>query len=314
MKGKKVVITGAAGFIGSNLAQELASDNNIILIDDLSTGYLTNIEDIIDKSNVTFIEGSITDLGILQKIFKGVDYVFHEAAISSVPKSIKDPIRSNEVNINGTLNVLVAAKENSVKKIVYASSSSVYGDTPTLPKTEDMLPCPLSPYAVSKLTGEYYCQVFTRNYNLSTISLRYFNVYGLRQDSSNEYAAVIPKFITNVLNDKSPVIYGAGKQTRDFVFIDDIVNANISAAEQEATGIFNIASGKCISINDLAKSVIKICKKNLNLVYKTPRSGDIRHSSADISKAKKKLHYEPRFNLTEGLKKTVHWFQKRALH
>jgi len=311
MKNKKIAITGGAGFIGSNLTRALAQDNEVIVIDDLSTGNLKNIRDLIDNQTITFVKGSITNLSLLQKIFKNVDYIFHEAAFASVTKSIKDPIYSNQVNITGTLNVLVAAKDNNIKKIIYASSSSVYGDTPTLPAIEEMKPCPLSPYAVSKITGEYFCQFFTSNYDLSTISLRYFNVYGLRQDPSNEYAAVIPIFIANVLNDKSLIIYGDGEQTRDFVFVNDVVNANILAAESEVTGIFNIASGKSVSINDLAKIIMKICNKNLDLVNKNVRPGDIRHSSADISKAQQKLRYEPKFNLTDGLKLTVEWFQKR---
>ena len=202
MNDKNVVITGGSGFIGSNLARNLATKNNVIVIDDLSTGNINNIKDFMDSNKIDFIKGSITDLDLLQETFKNIDYVFHEAAIPSVPRSIKDPLQSNYVNINGTLNVLIAARDNNVRRVIYASSSSVYGDTPTLPKKEKMKPRPLSPYAISKLTAEYYCQVFTRIYKLPTVSLRYFNVYGPRQNPLSEYAAVIPKFITNILNEK----------------------------------------------------------------------------------------------------------------
>jgi len=310
MKNRNIVVTGGAGFIGSNLVKELARENHVIVIDDLSTGYLKNIQDLVDEKNIEFAQGSVTDLNLLQKTFKDVDYIFHEAAIPSVPRSIKDPIGSNHANINGTLNVLVAAKDNKVRKVVYASSSSAYGDTPTLPKREDMKPRPLSPYAVSKLTAEYYCQVFTGVYKLPTASLRYFNVYGPQQDPLSEYAAVIPKFISNISNDKSPVIYGDGEQTRDFTFVNDVVNANILAAESKATGIYNVAGGKSISVNDLTKLIMKIIGKDLDLDYQNPRPGDIKHSFADISKIREKLNYEPKFNLMNGLEETIKWFQK----
>jgi UDP-glucose 4-epimerase len=311
MRNKTVVVTGGAGFIGSNIAKELSNNNKVIILDDLSTGNIKNIEDI-NNNNIKFIKGTITDLKLLKKIFKDVNYVFHEAAIPSVPRSIKDPIRSNYVNVNGTLNILTAARINKcVKKVIYASSSSIYGDTPTLPKKEDRPTYPLSPYALSKFTAEYYCQLFTKIYELETISLRYFNVYGPRQDPNSEYAAVIPKFITSILNNKSPIIYGDGEQTRDFTFIEDIVNANILAAESDNTGIFNIAGGKRISINKLAHTIMKICKTKLNLTYKEPRYGDIKHSLADITKAKEKLNFIPNFGLEKGLKETIKWFNKQ---
>ena len=311
IKGQHIVVTGGAGFIGSNLTRLLSENNKVIVIDDLSTGHLKNIKDLIDTNKIDYIKGNITDIDLLQNKFKDVDYIFHQAAIPSVPRSIKDPIKTNYANVNGTLNVLIAAKDNDVKKVIFASSSSTYGDTPKLPKKEDMAPCPLSPYAISKLTGEYYCQVFTNVYGLSTISLRYFNVYGPRQDPSSDYAAVIPKFINRILNGKPPVIYGDGKQTRDFTFIKDVVYANISAAESKATGIFNIAGGKRITINNLAKLIMKICSKHYDPIYHDPRPGDIKHSLADISKAKEKLEYKPKFDLTKGLEETVKWFQKQ---
>jgi len=310
MKDKNVVVTGGAGFIGSNLTRSLAADNNVTVIDDLSTGNLENIKGLVDNQSILFVEGSITDLDLLDKTFKNVDYVFHEAAIPSVPRSIKDPIKSNYTNVNGTLNVLVAARDRGVEKVVYASSSSVYGDTLVLPKKEDMTPSPLSPYAVSKLVGEYYCRVFMDTYGLSTVSLRYFNVYGPWQDPSSEYAAVIPNFISRVLNCKSPIIFGDGKQTRDFTFVKDVVNANISAMDCKACGVFNIASGERISIDELAQLVMKIVSKDVDVVYDDSRPGDIMHSLADISRAKEKFGYYPRFDLTKGLEETLKWFQK----
>lgn len=310
MKDKNVVVTGGAGFIGSNLVRALAGENEVVVIDDLSTGNPGNIKDLIDNQSITFIEGSITDLDLLNKVFKNVDYVFHEAAIPSVPRSIKDPVKSNYTNVNGTLNVLVAARDNGIERVVYASSSSAYGDTPVLPKKEDMKPSPLSPYAVSKLVGEYYCQVFTEVYGLSTVSLRYFNVYGPWQDPSSDYAAVVPRFISRVLNGESPIVFGDGNQTRDFTFVRDTVNANILAMKSNASGVFNIAGGKRISINELAQLVMRIIGRDLDVVYNDPQPGDIRDSLADISKAKEKLDYGPRFDLTKGLEETLKWFQK----
>jgi len=245
--------------------------------------------------------------------FRGIDYVFHQAALPSVPRSVKNPIESNNTNINGTLNVLLAAKDNSVKKVIYASSSSVYGDTPTLPKKEEMMPSPLSPYAVSKLAGEYYCQVFSNVYNLPTVSLRYFNVYGPRQDPNSEYAAVIPKFVKSIIENKQPVIFGDGKQTRDFSYIDDVVNANILAAESKAIGVFNIACGKRITIKSLAETIMKLTGKKLKIKYDKPRPGDIMHSLADITKAKKSFNYKPEFNIEKGLKETIKWFTKQKI-
>ena len=312
MKDKTLVVTGGAGFIGSNLARYLLSSRNqVIIIDDLSTGRLENIRDIIDEKRVRFIQGSITDLDLLRDAFKGVHCVFHQAALPSVPRSIKDPLTTNQVNINGTLNVLMAAKDASVQKVVYASSSSVYGDTPTLPKEESMTPRPLSPYAVSKLTGEYYGQIFTDVFRLPTVSLRYFNVYGPFQDPSSEYAAVIPKFIQNVLKDKSPLIYGDGEQTRDFTFIDDVVQANVRAAESTATGVFNTAGGRRITVNELARTIMRLCEKKLDIIYEAARPGDIKHSLADSSKAKESFGYAPRYDIAKGLKETIPWYQKQ---
>ena len=304
MKDKRVVITGGAGFIGSNLAEELAINNTVITIDDLSTGKKENIASLLQKDNVKFIEGSILDLQLLQKSFRGIDFVFHQAALPSVPRSIEDPRASNDVNITGTLNVLLAARDNKVKKVIYASSSSVYGDTPTLPKREDMPANPQSPYALTKLVGEYYCGIFHQIYKLPTICLRYFNVYGPRQDPTSQYAAVIPRFIVRVLRGNPPIIYGNGSQTRDFTYVKDIIQANMVATQDETTGIFNIGRGERNSINYLAEIILNIMGKDLQSVYESPLPGDVEHSQADISKAEK-MGYRPKYDLGTGLTQTI---------
>ncbi|MCK4526054.1 SDR family oxidoreductase [candidate division WOR-3 bacterium] len=299
----KIVVTGGAGFIGSNIAEELSKekDNKIIIVDDLSTGKMRNIWNL----DIEFVKGNITDLNFLRSIFKDVDYVFHQAAIASVQKSIEDPKRTDEVNAKGTLNVLIAARDRGVKKVIYASSSAVYGDTIELPKREGMTPSLLSPYAVTKLIGEYYCKVFNDVYGLKTISLRYFNVYGQRQDPYSDYAAVIPRFINRVSENKPPVIYGDGEQTRDFTFVKDVVRANILVMSSDATGIYNIANGNSISINELANIIIKLIGKSLKPIHEAPKEGDIKHSFGDISKAKRDLCYEPVYSFEKGLKRTI---------
>jgi UDP-glucose 4-epimerase len=283
----KAIITGGAGFIGSHLAHELVRRSyQVIILDNLSTGRMSNIEPLLGNGNVEFLKGSITNLPLLRKLFSGADYVFHQAAVPSVPRSIKNPKVSHNVNITGTLNVLLAAKDNSIKKVVFASSSSVYGDTPTLPKVEDMISKPLSPYAVTKLTGEYYCKVFQEIYGVNTACLRYFNVYGPRQDPNSPYAAVIPLFITNALEGKPTIIFGDGEQSRDFTFVKDVVEANILAAESKATGIFNIGGAKKVTINHLAQLIIRLVGNGaVKPVHKGPRPGDVVHSLADITKA-----------------------------
>jgi UDP-glucose 4-epimerase len=307
----KAIVTGGAGFIGSHLAQELAKQGyQVVILDDLSTGKMENIQSLLNKDNVTFVRGSITELPLLQKPFDNVDYVFHQAALARVPFSIQNPLASHEANITGTLNVLVVAKEQGVKKVIYASSSSIYGDTPTLPKKEDMPPNPQSPYAVTKLAGEYYCRVFQEVYALPTVCLRYFNVYGPRQDPNSQYAAVIPKFIQQALNGKPPVIFGDGEQTRDFTFVQDVVEANILAAESNATGIFNIGKGERSSVNNLAELIIRLSGNGNTIkpVHVEPRAGDLEHSLADISKSSS-FGYEPKFSLEEGLKETIRSFR-----
>jgi len=302
---KKTIVTGGAGFIGSHLAEELVKKGyHVIILDDLSTGKKDNIAHVIQKDNVEFVQGSILDRHLLEQTFKGVDFVFHQAAIPSVPRSIENPIASHEVNITGTLNVLLAARDNGIKKVIYASSSSVYGDTPTLPKHEAMQPNPQSPYALTKLVGEYYCCIFHQIYDLPAICLRYFNVYGPRQDPNSQYAAVIPTFITRVSQDKPPIIYGDGEQTRDFTFVKDVIKANIIGAESNASGIFNIGRGENSTLNDLAKIIISIMGKDLKSEYQPPRPGNIKHSLADISRARA-IGYEPQYSLEEGLRETI---------
>jgi len=307
----KTVVTGGAGFIGSNLVGVLLEEGHeVIVIDNLSTGKRENIANLQDNAHFEFVKGSITDLSLLKQVFEDVDCVFHQAAIPSVQRSVENPQATNEANVNGTLNVLIAARDCGVRKVIYASSSSVYGDTPRLPKREDMEPNPKSPYAVSKLAGEFYCGVFSEVYGLKTACLRYFNVYGPKQDPSSEYAAVIPRFITRVLNNQPPIIYGDGTQTRDFTFVKDVAHANILAMEQNAEGVLNIACGEQISVNELATAIMKLVGVRLDVVYDTPRPGDIKDSLADISLAKEKLKYVPEFTLTKGLEETIRWFQK----
>jgi len=304
----KVVVTGGSGFIGSNLVSELLKNHDVTVIDNLSTGRIENLDYIRDK--LEFIQGSITDPDLLKRAFAGADTVFHQAAIPSVQKSVDNPIASNEANVEGTLKVLAAARDYSVRKVVYASSSSVYGDTPTLPKREEMKPNPKSPYAVSKLAGEYYCQVFSDVYGLKTVSLRYFNIFGPRQNPHSEYAAVIPRFVTRILDGKPPVIYGDGQQTRDFTFVKDVVKANILAMNCEEEGVFNIACGRRISLNELADRIMEITGNFIDPVYEKTRAGDIKDSLADISVAREKMGYLPDYDIVSGLKETIKWFQK----
>ena len=306
----KVLVTGGAGFIGSNLAEELVKgDNEVIVLDNLSTGRVENIRDLIDKDNVKFVKGDITDLNLLKETFEDVDCIFHQAAIPSVLRSVENPLATNEANIKGTLNVLIAARDCGVKKVTCASSSSVYGDTPELPKREDMKPNPLSPYAVSKLAGEYYCKVFSDAYGLKTVCLRYFNVYGPKQDPASEYAAVIPKFITMALNNQPPIIFGDGEQTRDFTFVKDVGKANILSMRKNVEGVFNIACGQRISINELAAKIIEIVGVKLKPIHDKPMPGDIRHSLADISLAKDNIGYEPDYSFEKGLEAAIRWFR-----
>ncbi len=306
---QRAVVTGGAGFIGSHLVEALVSRGyQVTIIDDLSTGQKQNVGKLLGDK-VHLIQASVTDPSLLTKLFQNIDYVFHLAALPSVPRSIDAPLASHQVNITGTLNVLVSARDNGVSKVVYASSSAVYGDTPLLPKREDMTPNPQSPYAVTKVSGEYYCKVFQTVYGLDTVCLRYFNAYGPRQDPNSQYAAVIPRFISRALEGNPPIIFGDGEQTRDFTFVRDAVEANILAAESDATGVFNIGSRSRTTINELAKLIARLLATGVKPVYQEPRAGDIRHSLADISKARQ-IGYNPKYSLEEGLKETIRqWHQ-----
>jgi UDP-glucose 4-epimerase len=299
MKNKRVVVTGGLGFIGSNLVENLARENEVTIIDDQSSGTLNNIKHL-NQDNLTIIKSSITDPG-LASLFKDHDYVFHHAALISVIGSIQDPQASNEVNISGTLNVLVAARDAGIKKLIFASSAAVYGDSPALPKSEDMPVDPLSPYAITKVTGEFYCKVFQDLYGLKTSSLRYFNVFGPRQDPNSQYAAVIPKFINAIMHDQPPTIYGDGEQSRDFIFVKHVVDANIKACESDKTGVFNVASGSRITVNQLVDLINEIMGKDIKPHYSDPVAGDIKHSVADVQKARS-FGYKP---------DTIKWFENK---
>src|SRR5690554_7464 len=309
------LVTGGAGFIGSNLVGALLEQGHTVrVLDNFSTGKRENLAPY--GSRVEVIEGDLTDLDTVRRAVQGVDVVLHQGALASVPRSIEDPISSNEANVKGTLHVLIAAKDAGVKRVVYASSSSVYGDQAvTEPKVETMPPQPISPYAVSKLSGEQYCQVFYEVYGLETVSLRYFNVFGPRQDPHSEYAAVIPKFITCMLEGQRPTIFGDGEQTRDFTYIGNVIKGNLLAAtapaERVAGQVFNMATGAQISLNGLVEMLQEITGQNLAPVYAPPRTGDIKHSRADIEKARRLLGYEPEVSFLEGLRQTVEWYQSR---
>jgi nucleoside-diphosphate-sugar epimerase len=306
------LVTGGAGFIGSHIASALASAGaRVRIIDDLSTGYRENLEEI--RGEVDFIHASLAEAEPLRKALEGVELVFHEAAIPSVPRSVENPRQTHIASVESTFSLLLASREKKVRRIIYAASSSAYGDQPTLPKVESMLPEPLSPYAVAKLVGEYYCQVFTRVYGLETVSLRYFNVFGPRQDPSSQYSGVISRFISALLGGERPVIYGDGEQSRDFTYIDNVVDANLKAAESSrAMGqVINIANGERISLNQLLDELKSLTgKSDVIANYTTPRAGDVKHSLADISRARSLLGFEPRVDLRAGLQLTIDWWAK----
>jgi UDP-glucose 4-epimerase len=308
----KYLVTGGAGFIGSHIVDTLSErGNEIIILDNFFSGRKENISHLESIQKIHFIHGSITDLAMLKTTCESVDGIFHEAAIASVARSVNNPVATNETNVTGTLNVLMAARDAGVKKIVYASSSSVYGDTPTLPKTESMCPCPKSPYAVSKHAGEEYLRVFSELYGLKTLSLRYFNVFGPRQDPQSDYAAVIPKFITRILARQRPVIYGDGTQTRDFTYVKDVAEANVKAMESSAEGVYNIAYGQQIDLNSLADLIMSITGIMTTPIYEPPRPGDIHDSLADSSRARDMFGYNPRYTVKTGLQETIQWYQDR---
>ena len=307
------LITGGAGFIGSNIAEHLAArDFRVRIFDNFSSGRRENIADFVDKIEV--VEGDLRVLESVKHAMDGVRYVLHVGAIPSVPRSVEDPLTTNQANITGTVNVLVAARDAGVQRVVFSSSSAVYGDTPVLPKREDMQVKPLSPYAVHKMTGEHYCRVFWQLYGLETVSLRYFNVFGPRQDPRSQYAAVIPRFITAILKGEPPTIYGDGKQTRDFSHVENIIAANLAACEagKEAFGeTFNLACGGRISLLDLIATINKIAGKNVAPKHEPARPGDVKDSQADISKAGKLLGWTPHVDFAAGIEKAVAWYRQQ---
>lgn len=318
------LVTGGAGFIGSHLVETLLKGGEqVTVLDNFSTGKEDNLlfvdELSLPPGGYTLVRGDIRDLTTCQEACRGIDFVLHQAALGSVPRSIDDPVTTNEVNIQGTLNMLVAAREARVKRFLYASSSSVYGDPASSginqaevrPKVESQIPNPQSPYAVSKLTGEYYCRVFSKVYHLETISLRYFNVFGERQDANSHYAAVIPKFISALVNGQAPTIFGDGEQSRDFTYVENVVQANLkgcSTSSDIPDSVFNIACGERTTLNALFAILCKIMDSKQQPHYVPPRPGDVKHSLADISKAAAAINYNPSVTIGEGLKKTVNWF------
>jgi nucleoside-diphosphate-sugar epimerase len=307
------VVTGGAGFIGSHLAERLLSEGHRVrIVDNFATGKRANVASL--KGDVQVHEVSITDRDALAPIFEGVDYVFHQAALASVPRSVADPIATNEANVNGTLNVLVAARDAGVKRVVYAASSSAYGDVTAEYQVETMQPNPLSPYGVSKLAGEYYCKAFTQVYGLETVALRYFNVFGPRQDETSQYAAVIPKFITAMLAGKAPTIYGDGKQSRDFTYIDNVVHGNLLAlkAPDAAGEVMNLAIGGSVSLLQLVEKINTQLGTAIAPNHAPPRPGDIKYSRANVAKATELLDFAPVVNFDSGLARTIAWFKARG--
>ena len=309
LKNKKIIITGGAGFIGSNIARTLFEDNEIIILDNFLSGRLKNITDLVEDNFISFVSGSIMDKELLKKTFKNADYIFHLAAIPSISESIEDPFHTSEINVAGTINILYASLMNDIKKVIFASSAAIYGNMVDVPNKENMIPYPTSPYAIQKLSGEHYCRIFYEIYGLPTTSLRYYNVYGPNQNPYSDYAAVIPKFINNVIKNESPIIFGDGNQTRDFIFVQDIVEANLLAAENKASNgkSINIATGKAISIGGLAQEIISTAAKTIRPKYVKARKGDIRHSLGDVSLAKEILGFEAKCSLKKGLSETIWW-------
>jgi nucleoside-diphosphate-sugar epimerase len=305
------LVTGGAGFIGSHIASALLAEGaRVRVLDDLSTGHSENIDEI--GGDIDFIQGSVADEELLNKALEGVELIFHEAAIPSVPRSVQAPRQTHVASVDGTFSLLVAARDQKVRRVVYAASSSAYGDQPTLPKSEQMSPDPLSPYAVAKLVGEYYCRVFTRVYGLETVSLRYFNVFGPRQDPGSQYSGVVSRFISALLSGQRPVIYGDGEQSRDFTYIDNVVSANLKAAEASGAAgkVINVANGMRITLNQLLAEVKDLTgTQGVEAEYLEPRVGDVRHSLADISMARELLGYESQVGLREGLQRTLDWWK-----
>ena len=315
---KSILVTGGAGFIGSNLCEELLKRNNqVVCLDNFATGKRENITPLLEQKNFTFIEGDIRNLEDCLLATKNVEYVLHQAALGSVPRSIKDPITSNDVNVGGFLNMLVACRDNNVKRFVFAASSSTYGDSEALPKVEEVIGKPLSPYAVTKYVNELYADVFSKTYGLETIGLRYFNVFGRKQDPNGAYAAVIPKFVSQLMNLESPTINGDGNYSRDFTYIDNVIQANLLslvASKAAVNTVYNVAFGDRNTLNDLMNYLKEYLSeynpkiKEVEVIYGENRIGDIPHSHASVDKAKELLNYNPKFSLQKGLKEAVEWY------
>ncbi|HBD27528.1 SDR family oxidoreductase [Flavobacterium sp.] len=315
---KKILITGGAGFIGSNLCGYFLEHNEVVCLDNFSTGHRHNIEQFLSNPNFTLIEGDIRNLETCEKAVLGIDFVLHQAALGSVPRSINDPITTNEVNVSGFLNMLTASRNANVKRFIYAASSSTYGDSEALPKVEDVIGKPLSPYAVTKYVNELYADVFSKTYGMETIGLRYFNVFGRNQDPNGAYAAVIPKFVAQFLNHESPVINGDGNFSRDFTYIDNVIQMNelamLTENKSAINTVYNTAFGERTTLNELVNSLREFLSTydneiaNVPIIYGENRVGDIPHSLASIEKAKKLLNYQPKFSMREGLKEAVNWY------
>ena len=318
---KRILITGGAGFIGSNLCEALLNkDNQVVCLDNFATGKRENIEEFLEDPNFVLIDGDIRQLEVCLKATRDIDYVLHQAALGSVPRSIKDPITSNEVNVSGFLNMLVASRNNGIKRFVFAASSSTYGDSQLMPKVEDIIGKPLSPYAITKYVNELYADIFSKTYGLETIGLRYFNVFGRKQDPKGAYAAVIPKFVSQLMKGESPVINGDGSYSRDFTYIDNVIQANllslVTTNKKAINTVYNVAYGERNTLNDLKRYLKEYLSEfdskilNIEFIYGPNRAGDIPHSHASIEKAKENLNYNPQFNLQKGLRQAVKWYWK----
>lgn len=310
----RVLVTGGAGFIGSALVHRFVElGEQVRVVDNFSTGFRHNLDDVLDR--IELMEGDLAEMSTAEAAVRDVEFVLHQAAIPSVQRSVEDPVTSNRANVTATLNLLVAARKAAVKRFVYASSSSAYGDTEVLPKVETMPENPISPYALTKLTGERYCVVFHRIYGLPTVCLRYFNVFGPRQNPHSPYSAVISRFIDMALDGLRPTVYGDGEQSRDFTYIDNVVDANLLACKVDAVDgmVFNIGTGERHTLNELLRSLLIIVGHKLDAVYMERRAGDVQHSQADIGKARRFLGYEPKVRFDEGLRRTVDWFRRKSL-
>ena len=305
------LVTGGAGFIGSHIVERLVKDGHSVrVIDNFSSGKRANLAPFGDK--VELLEGDIRDRNDCRRACEGIEIIFHQAAVPSVPKSVDDPVTSHEANIDGTFNLLLAARDAGCRRVIYAASSSAYGDAVELPKRETARPEPLSPYAVNKLVGEYYCKIFSCCYGLQTIALRYFNVFGPRQDPKSQYAAAIPAFVTAILRDEPPTIYGDGEQTRDFTYIDNVVHANLLAANAPKVNgeVVNIACGERVSVNQIIRQINELLGRNVKPKYVPERPGDVKHSLADITAARELIGYQPLVSFEDGLRRAIEWYRK----